>query len=73
MFRLKSLQIVSKMSKQAEFTLGGCFNGLKGLPEKIPLRSVAEGLSWRQRVASAGSPKITKTDNFTAVKPPNAV
>ena len=41
--------------------------------KKLILGRVAQELSWLRRVASEGSPKITKTDNFTALEPPIAV
>ena len=61
------------MSKQAKLTPGGYFNFLGGLRGKFLLRRVAKGLSRLRRVASEGSPKVKKTDDFTAIKAQNAL
>ena len=71
-FAQLGLQLSPKESKQAKLTLEGNFKVLGGLRDKLLLRGVAKGLGWLRKVAWEGASKITKTDNFIALKPPIA-
>ena len=72
-FLKRAFNQLKKASKQAKFSMGGCFNFFGGSRGKFPLRRVAKGLKSLRRVTSEGSTKLGKKGYFTAIRSLNAV